>query len=660
MTNAQPDITTILVESRRYPPPPGFTAAIADPAQAAELRAAAAADPVAYWSQAARDELRWMRPFTEGYDGSDAPHARWFADGLLNAADNCLDRHCATWRRNKAAIVWEGEPWGDGGPEVRTLTYLQLLREVERFARVLDSLGVGPGDRVMIYLPLVPEAAIAMLACARVGAVHSVVFGGFSAESLRDRTNDAGATLIVTADGGFRKGGLLRLKDVVDEALSAHGGAPTVAHVVVVRRSGCDVAWMPGRDHWWHERVAAVAPGRPAEALPAEHPLFILYTSGSTGKPKGLLHTTGGYLTQVTRTTRQVFDLRDDDLFWCTADVGWVTGHSYVVYGPLSVGATVLLYEGAPAFPAKDRFWNIIARHRVTVFYTAPTALRTFMAWGEAPVVGHDLSSLRLLGTVGEPINPAAWVWYREVIGGGRCPIVDTWWQTETGGILIAPLPGVQTCLPGTATLPLPGVIADVVDGDGRSLPPDKGGLLVVRQPWPGMARTVWGDRQRYRDTYFSRVAGVYFSGDGARRDAEGNFWILGRVDDVLNVSGHRIGTMEVESALVSHDNVAEAAVVGRPDPITGQALIAFVTARSGVDTSPELARALADHVTREIGALARPAEIRFAAALPKTRSGKIMRRLLRELATQGTVTGDTTTLEDFGVIERLRAGDDE
>ena len=656
------DITSVLIENRRYLPPAGFAARahLGDSAAVEQLRAQAAADPVAYWSQAAREDVRWMQPFSQGLDQSQAPHARWFGDGTLNISDNCLDRHCETWRRNKAALIWEGEPWGDKGPEIRTLTYLQLRGEVEKCAAVLDSLGVTKGDRVALYLPQVPEAAIAMLACARIGAVHSVVFGGFSAEALRDRANDAGAKLIITADGGFRRGSLLRLKDVVDEALTSNGGAPSVQHVLVVQRSQCEVAWTPGRDHWWHQRMAAVKPGRKPEALPAEHPLFILYTSGSTGKPKGLLHTTGGYLVHVTRTAKWVFDLHDNDIFWCTADVGWVTGHSYVVYGPLSNGATVLMYEGTPAFPAKDRFWDIIERHQVSVFYTAPTALRTFMAWGEAPIVQHDLRSLRLLGTVGEPINPTAWVWYHEVIGGGRCPIVDTWWQTETGGMMVAPLPGVQACIPGTATQPLPGIVADVVDADGQSQPPDVGGLLVVRHPWPGMARTVWGDDERYRQTYFSRVPGLYFSGDGARRDAHGNIWILGRVDDVLNVSGHRIGTMEVESALVSHPQVAEAAVVGRPDALTGQAIVAFVTPRSAVVTTPELAEALRQHVAKEIGGLARPAEVRFAMALPKTRSGKIMRRLLRELATQGTVTGDITTLEDFGVIEKLRTADED
>ncbi len=652
-------ITSTLTEERRFAPPAAFAARaqLGDPAQAQALREAAASDPVAYWSDAARQELRWTKPFTQGLDWGRAPHAQWFADGELNVSDNCLDRHCESGRLHKAALIWEGEPVNGNEPEVRTLTYGQLRAQVQRAAQVLTRLGVQKGDRVAIYLPLIPEAAIAMLACARIGAVHSVIFGGFSAESLRDRINDAGAKLVITADGGWRRGQALRLKDVVDEALGHR--TPTVTSVLVVQRTGHDVAMSAGRDHWWHEHMeASKATGTPVP-VPAEHPLFILYTSGTTGKPKGILHTTGGYLTHVTRTFKQVFDIRDDDLYWCTADVGWITGHSYVVYGPLSAGATVFLYEGAPAFPDKNRFWDIIERHRISIFYTAPTALRTFMAWGEAPILKHDLSSLRLLGTVGEPINPAAWVWYHEVIGGGRCPIVDTWWQTETGGILIAPLPGVQACVPGTATLPLPGILPDIVGPDGASQPANAGGLLVLKHPWPGMARTIWGDDARFKDTYFSRVPGSYFTGDGARRDSDGNFWIMGRVDDVLNVSGHRIGTMEVESALVSHPLVAEAAVVGRPDLLTGQALVAFVTLNLGTPQHPGLAEDLRQHVSREIGALARPAEVRFAAALPKTRSGKIMRRLLRELAGQGTVSGDTSTLEDLSVLEALRTADE-
>ncbi len=653
-------ISNLLTESRSFPPPKGFAAGaiLGDAVAVAALRARAAADPAAFWGEVAREDLRWQKPFTQTLDWSDAPHAKWFADGTLNLSDNCLDRHCETWRRHKAALIWEGEPIGDQGPEIRTFTYQQLRDAVMRFANGLKLLGVQCGDRVAIYLPMIPEAAIAMLACARIGAVHSVVFGGFSADALGDRCRDTEAKLVITADASYRRGSLIRLKDVVDVAL-AEGVCPSVQGVVVVRRAHCPIAWQPGRDHAWHDLMAAAQPHCPPTELPAEHPLFILYTSGSTGKPKGLLHTTGGYAAHVTRTMRWVFDLRDDDLYWCTADVGWVTGHSYIVYGPLSNGATVLMYEGAPQSPEKDRFWDIIERHKVTIFYTAPTALRTFMAWGEAPILKHDLSSLRLLGTVGEPINPAAWVWYHEVIGQGRCPIVDTWWQTETGGILIAPLPGVETLVPGTATQPFPGIVADIVDNVGKSQPTDAGGLLVIRHPWPGMARTIWGDRDRYADAYFSKIPGIYFTGDGARRDAKGHFWIMGRVDDVLNVSGHRIGTSEVESALVAHALVAEAAVVGRPDAVTGQAIVAFVTTLGGTDNSPALAQALRAHVAKEIGGLARPAEIRFAAALPKTRSGKIMRRLLRELASGNGVSGDVTTLEDLSVLETLRNSED-
>jgi len=661
MATGRDDIESALVETRSFAPTTTFSQAawLGDPAEVEKLRRRAAKDPEAFWCEVAREDLRWQKPFTQGLDWRDAPHARWFADGEINLADNCLDRHCETARRHKAALIWEGEPVGDGGPEIRTLTYGQLLAEVQKFANVLKSFGIEAGDRVGIYLPLVPEAAIAMLACARIGAVHSVVFAGFSSEALRDRMCDAGAKLIVTSDGSYRRGQVLPLKSVVDGALQGQG-APTVQSVVVVRRTGGDVAWQMGRDHWWHERMAAVGTRCPPTPLPAEHPLFILYTSGTTGKPKGILHTTGGYLAHVTRTARWVFDLRDNDLYWCTADVGWITGHSYVLYGPLSNGATSFMYEGAPAWPEKDRFWDMIERHGITVFYTAPTALRTFMSWGEAPILRHDLSSLRLLGTVGEPINPAAWMWYRDTIGQNRCPIVDTWWQTETGGILIAPLPGVQTTVPGTATRPLPGILAEVVDAEGKRQPDNVGGLLVLQQPWPGIARSIWGDPERFKETYFSRIPGIYFTGDGARRDAQGNFWIMGRVDDVLNVSGHRIGTMEVESALVSHELVAEAAVVGRPDPLTGQALVAFVTLTAGTAFTRELGERLRAHVAKEIGALARPAEVRCAAALPKTRSGKIMRRLLRELASQGSVTGDTTTLDDFGVLERLRQNDEE
>ena len=655
---AREDIESLLKEGRTFAPPAAFSAAsiLGDVADVEAMRAAAKADPEAWWCQVAREDVRWMQPFTRGLDRSNAPFYKWFEDGVLNLTDNCLDRHCETWRANKAAIIWEGEPVGTGGPEIRTLTYTQLRFEVNRLCHALTEIGVTKGDRVAFYMRMVPEAAVAMLACARIGAIHSIVFAGFSAESLRDRINDAECKCVITADGGWRRGKVLKLKEVVDAACE---GAPSVESVVVLRRTGSEVAWKDGRDHWYHDLVDGQSGEFEPVPLPAEHPLFILYTSGTTGKPKGVMHTTGGYTTYVTRTTNWVFDLQEHDVYWCTADIGWITGHSYVVYGVLSNGGTTLMYEGAPNFPDFDRFWDIIERHKVSIFYTAPTAIRTFIRWGNEHVEKHDLSSLRLLGTVGEPINPAAWIWYHERIGGGRCPIVDTWWQTETGGIMISALPGVQTCVPGSATRPLPGIMADIVDHEGSSQPDNTGGLLVIRHPWPGMTRGVWGDPERFVQTYWSKIDGCYFPGDGARRDEHGNFWIMGRVDDVVNVSGHRLGTMEVESALVSHDAVPEAAVVARPDAITWQAIVAFVTPQKGIDPDAALKEALKGHVAKEIGKLAVPAEIRFAAAVPKTRSGKIMRRLLRELATAGTVTGDTTTLEDFTVIEKLRAGDE-
>ncbi|MGH9901835.1 MAG: acetate--CoA ligase, partial [Pyrinomonadaceae bacterium] len=561
---------------------------------------------------------------------------------------NCLDRHLQTWRRNKAAIIWEGEPG-----EQRTLTYQQLHREVCRFANVLRRSGVERGDRVALYMPLIPELAVAMLACARIGATHSVIFGGFSTTALVDRINDAGCKLVVTADGGFRRGAEVKLKPAVDEALKE---TPSVKGCVVVRRTGTQIHMQPGRDYWWHELMETVDAHCPAEELDSEHPLYILYTSGTTGKPKGILHTTAGYLLQAHLTTKWVFDLRDEDTYWCTADIGWVTGHSYVVYGPLSNGATVLMYEGAPNHPEPDRFWRIIERHRVNIFYTAPTAIRAFIKWGEQWPLKHDLSSLRLLGTVGEPINPEAWMWYREIIGKGKCPIVDTWWQTETGAIMIAPLPGATPTKPGSATKPLPGIDVAVMTKSGEEVGANEGGYLVIRRPWPSMLRTIWGDDERYRKQYWSEIDGVYFAGDGVRRDGDGYFWIMGRVDDVINVSGHRLGTMEVESALVSHEAVAEAAVVARPDEIKGSGIVAFVTLEGGRTGSDELKETLRRHVTKEIGALARPDEIRFTDQLPKTRSGKIMRRLLREIAASGAVAGDTTTLEDFTVLEKLRA----
>ena len=639
-------ITSVLTEHRSFPPPEAFAreARVKSLAEYEALYARAAADPDGFWAEQAR-ELEWAAPWQHAREG-DAPDARWFVGGRLNASVSCLDRHVRTWRKNKAALVFEGEP-GD----TRVLTYRELHREVCKAANALAALGVRAGDFVAIYLPMIPEAVIAMLACARLGAPHTVVFGGFAAEALRDRIEDSKARVVITADGGWRRGQIVPLKDNVDKAIA---GATTIERVLVVRRCGNAVAWTDGRDVEWADAVGAASPRHAADAFDSEHPLFSLYTSGTTGKPKGILHTTGGYLTGAAYTTRLVFDLRDDDVFWCTADVGWVTGHSYVVYGPLASGATVVLYEGAPNQPGPDRFWQLIERWGVTVFYTAPTAIRAFMRWGDDWPAKHDLSSLRLLGTVGEPINPEAWMWYRRAIGGDRCPIVDTWWQTETGAILISPLPGATPTKPGSATRPLPGIAADVVRRDGTSCEPNEGGFLVVRRPWPSMLRTIFGDHERFVRTYFAEIPGCYFAGDGARRDEDGYFWVMGRVDDVINVAGHRLSTMEVESALVSHPQVAEAAVVGRPDELKGQAIVAFVTPRLGVEADAALGAELRAHVAAQIGALARPEEIRFTDALPKTRSGKIMRRLLREVASGSTARGDTTTLEDQGVLERL------
>ena len=639
-------IDTLLSEQRRFPPPPEFAAGAA---AKADLYATAAADRLGFWAGEAL-QLDWMAPWTTTLEWTP-PHARWFVGGKLNVSANCLDRHLRGPRRNKAAIIWEGEP-GDR----RVLTYWDLAREVQRCANALKSLGVRRGDRVAIYLPMIPEAAIAMLACSRIGAVHSVVFGGFSSESLRDRINDQEAVCLITADGGYRRGQVLPLKRMADEALAE---CPSVRHVLVVRRrAGAEgdeafASMTEGRDHWWHRLLDKAEAVCPPEAMDAEDLLFILYTSGTTGKPKGIVHTTGGYLTQVASTTRYVFDLREDDVFWCTADIGWVTGHSYVVYGPLANGATVLMYEGAPDWPERDRLWEIVARYGVTVFYTAPTAIRAFMKWGDAHPARHDLSTLRLLGTVGEPINPEAWIWYHEEIGKGRCPIVDTWWQTETGGIMITPLPGVTTTKPGSATLPFPGITVELVDASGAPMTRG-GGLLTITDPWPGMLRTIYGDDARYQSTYWSKFPGRYFAGDGAKVDEEGYWWILGRVDDVLNVAGHRIGTMEVESALVDHKAVAEAAVVGRHHELKGQALSAFVSLREGYRHSPELRDELKEHVSRKIGAIARPDDIFFSADLPKTRSGKIMRRLLKDIA-EGRALGDTTTLADPAVVSRLK-----
>jgi acetyl-CoA synthetase len=641
------NIDSILTETRSFAPPEEFReqALIKSEADYEQLRARAHADPEAFWADIAR-ELHWFKPWEKVLEWN-APWAKWFLGGKINLSYNCLDRHLDTWRKNKAAIIWESEPG-----EVRTLTYQQLHTEVQKFANVLKSLGIKSGDRVAIYMGMCPELPIAMLACARIGAVHSVIFGGFSANALVDRITDQEAVAVVTQDSSYRRGSEVKLKAAVDEALDR---CPTVQHVVAYKRTGCDVAWKEGRDHWWHELMAKASDICPAEELDSEHPLYILYTSGTTGKPKGIVHTTGGYSVGTYITTKWVFDIRDTDTYWCTADIGWVTGHSYIVYGPLQCGATVLMYEGAPNWPAFDRFWDIVEKHKVNIMYTAPTAIRTFIKWGNEWPKKHDLTSLRLLGTVGEPINPEAWMWYREVIGGNRCPIVDTWWQTETGCILISPLPGAVATKPGSATKPLPGIEAEVVTRTGERVPLGSGGFLVIKRPWPSMLRTVYGDPDRYVRQYWSDIPGVYFTGDGAREDKDGYFWIMGRVDDVLNVSGHRLSTMEIESALVAHAKVAEAAVVGRPDEMKGQAVAAFVTLEMGHEPSDALKEELRQWVAKEIGSMAKPDDIRFTDQLPKTRSGKIMRRLLRELASSGDVKGDITTLEDFAVISKLK-----
>ena len=645
------EIDALLTESRTFRPTNEFAAAAHVNTRAPWLQGDA--DYEAYWAEQAH-RLEWSRPWRQVLEWKP-PHAQWFLDGQLNVATNCVDRHVRGANRNKAAIIWEGEP-GDR----RTLTYWDLHVEVMKFANVLVSLGVTKGDRVGIYLPLIPECAIAMLACARLGAIHSVVFGGFSPESLRDRMNDAEAKVLITADGGYRRGQVVPLKRNADKALA---GAPSVVHCVVVRRLTAGVVddsfsqMQEGRDHWWHRLMERAAPRHEAQPMDAEDPLFILYTSGTTGKPKGIVHTTGGYLTGVTTSTKLVFDLKDDDVFWCTADVGWITGHSYLVYGPLANGATCVMYEGAPDWPEKDRFWSLCAKHGVTILYTAPTAIRAFMKWGDEHPKKHDLSRLRLLGSVGEPINPEAWMWYHDVIGGGRCPIVDTWWQTETGSIVISPLPGVTTTKPGSATEALPGYAVALLDSAAKEIGVG-GGLLAIIKPWPSMLRTLWRDDPRYVSTYFSKWEGrpdLYFPGDGAKRDLDGYLWILGRVDDVLNVSGHRIGTMEVESALVEHPSVAEAAVVGRAHPLKGQAICAFVTLREGQVASVSLRDELREFVSQKIGALARPDDILFSADLPKTRSGKIMRRLLRDIA-EGRALGDTSTLADPNVVAGLKA----
>jgi acetyl-CoA synthetase len=649
-----PDIESLLKEKRVFRPSPEFTRqANWNKRRAAELRKLGAKSPERFWAQMARENVSWFSPWKKVLDWKP-PFAKWFVGAKTNVSYNCLDRHLEgenAWRRNKAAIIWEGEP-GDS----RTLTYGELHREVCKFANVLKGLGVKKGERVALYMPMVPELAIAMLACTRIGAPHSIVFGGFSAEALRDRINDAGAKVVVTADGGFRRGEPFGLKGAVDEACQ---GTPSVSAVVVVKRTGQDVSMQAGRDQWWDKLMADASPKCPPAKLDAEHPLFILYTSGTTGKPKGILHTTGGYLTHVVTTTKAIFDLKDEDTYWCTADIGWITGHSYVVYGPLANGATTFMYEGVPTHPGPDRWWDMIERRRINILYTAPTAIRAFVRLGDEHPKKHDLSSLRLLGTVGEPINPEAWIWYHKVIGGRRCPIVDTWWQTETGGIMITPLPGAVNTKPGSGTLPFPGIDADVVDDDGKPVPPPDGGFLAIKKPWPGMLRGIWGDPARYRKTYWGKWKNVYFAGDGAHRDKDGYFWIMGRLDDVMNVSGHRIGTMEVESALVSHPDVAEAAVVGRPDDLTGTAIVAFVTPRRGTKADGDLSSALLGHVTKQIGAIAKPKDIRFTEALPKTRSGKIMRRLLRDIASGKETVGDTSTLEDYSVLAKLRESEE-
>jgi acetyl-CoA synthetase len=639
-------IESVLNEKRSFPPPAAFAAAahVKSLAEYEQMYRRAAEDPDGFWGEIA-GELAWAKKWRRVLDWK-LPDAKWFVGGTLNASVSCLDRHAAGPRKNKAALIWEGEP-GD----TRVITYGQLHREVCKAASTLAGLGVLPGDFVAIYLPMIPEAVIAMLACARLGAPHTVVFGGFAAEALADRIADCKAKVVITADGGWRRGQIVPLKDNVDKAVAVAGSS--VEKVLVVKRCANNVAWH-ARDAWWHETVDKAPPHHKAPAFDSEHPLFSLYTSGTTGKPKGILHTTGGYLTFAAYTTKLVFDLKDEDIFWCTADIGWVTGHSYVVYGPLAIGATVVMYEGAPNQPGPDRFWELIAKWGVTVFYTAPTAIRAFMRWGDEWPAKHDLSSLRLLGSVGEPINPEAWMWYREQIGHDHCPIVDTWWQTETGGIMISPLPGAIATKPGSATRPLPGIAANVVQRDGTPCAANEGGFLVIEKPWPSMLRTIYGDHERFAKTYFGEVDGCYFAGDGARKDEDGYFWVMGRVDDVINVAGHRLSTMEVESALVSHPKVAEAAVVGRPDDLKGQAIVAFVTPRQGVAADDEFAKLLREHVATQIGALARPEEIRFAEALPKTRSGKIMRRLLREVASGSKARGDTTTLEDQGVLEKL------
>ncbi|MBB03148.1 MAG: acetate--CoA ligase [Planctomyces sp.] len=642
-------IESVMHEERRFPPPAEFTPRVSFKTEAEYQQAwdRAKDDPAGFWGELANEHLTWNEPFKETMSG-EMPETKWFQGGQLNASAQCLDRHLEK-HGNKAAIIWEGEP-GD----VRVLRYQDLHREVCRFSNVLKRMGVEKGDRITLYMPMVPELAIAMLACARIGATHSIIFGGFSSDAVAERNNDAQAKLVITADAGWRRGKEVPLKSAVDESLEK---SPTVEKVIVYQRTGADVTMVPDRDYWWHELMENESADCDPTPVDSEHPLFILYTSGSTGKPKGVLHTTAGYMLGAMMTTRWVFDLSETDTYWCTADIGWITGHSYVVYGPLANGATTVMYEGAPNWPDEGRFWELVEKYRVSLFYTAPTAIRAFMKWGDQWPEKSDLSSLRLLGTVGEPINPEAWMWYHRVIGQQKCPIVDTWWQTETGGIMITPLPGITTTKPGSCTKPLPGVVPAIVDDQGTELGENEGGLLVMTQPWPHMLRTLYGDHDRFLETYFSKISGRYFAGDGARKDEDGYYWVMGRVDDVLNVSGHRLSTMEVESALVGHDDVTEAAVVGFPHDLKGEGICCFVTLKGG-EGSEEVRKELIQHVRKQIGAIATPDQIRFAAALPKTRSGKIMRRLLRDIAAGRESAGDTTTLEDYTVLATLRESD--